>query len=193
MSDPSHPPIALRAADVPARTTASNYPEPYASRMGGRTKRALGDAFGLASFGANLTTLEPGAMSALKHVHSVADELVYVLEGTPTLVTDAGERDLAPGDCAGFPANGVAHHLVNRSDAPVTYLERSAIVRRTTRRATPTTISPSGASTGAGRSRRKDGGAVPVTRRRRSRPPRRPGPRTATRTTRGSSRRWARR
>ena len=128
MSDPSRPspgpaPLALRAADVPARTTPSNYPEPFASGMAGRTKRALGDAFGLASFGANLTTLAPGAMSALKHVHSVADELVYVLEGTPTLVTDAGTRELAPGDCAGFPANGVAHHLVNRSGAPVTYLE----------------------------------------------------------------------
>ena len=62
--------------------------------MAGRTKRALGDAFGLAAFGVNLTTLAPGAMSALKHVHSVADELVYVLEGTATLVTDAGEREL---------------------------------------------------------------------------------------------------
>ena len=128
MSDPSRPapdlvPLALRAADVAPRATPSNYPEPFASRMAGRTKRALGDAFGLASFGANLTTLAPGAMSALKHVHSVADEFVYVLEGTPTLVTDAGERELVPGDCAGFPANGVAHHLVNRSDAPVAYLE----------------------------------------------------------------------
>ena len=124
MSDSQqHPPIALRATDVPARTKPSNYPEPYASRMGGRTKRALGDAFGLEAFGVNLTTLEPGAVSALKHVHSVADELVYILDGTPTLIAGDAERELAPGDVAGFAADGVAHHLVNRSDAPVTYLE----------------------------------------------------------------------
>ena len=122
-SAPTPAPLALRAVDVPARTTPSNYPEPFASRMAGRTKRALGDAFGLGSFGVNLTTLAPGAMSALKHVHSVADEFVYVLEGAATLVTDVGERELGPGDCAGFSANGVAHHLVNRSDAPVAYLE----------------------------------------------------------------------
>lgn len=116
-------PIFLCAADVAPRTTPSNYPEPYASRMGGRAKRALGDAFGLSAFGVNLTTLAPGAMSALKHVHSVADELVYVLDGTPTLVAGDEERTLGPGDVAGFAANGVAHHLVNRSSAPVTYLE----------------------------------------------------------------------
>ena len=71
----------------------------------------------------NLTTLQSGAQSALLHRHSRQDELVYILEGTPTLVTDAGEVELRPGMCAGFPAGGVAHHLVNRSSAPVTYLE----------------------------------------------------------------------
>lgn len=91
--------------------------------MAKRQKRTLGDAFGLKSFGVNLTTLEPGGQSALLHRHSKQDELVYILEGHPTLVTDAGEIELAPGMCAGFPAGGVAHHLVNRSSDSVTYLE----------------------------------------------------------------------
>jgi len=39
------------------------------------------------------------------------------------LVTDRGEELLRPGMCAGFAAEGVAHHLVNRSAADVVFLE----------------------------------------------------------------------
>lgn len=116
-------PLAIVAAEAPPRTKPSNYPEPFFSRMAKREKRPLGDRFGLASFGVNLTRLSPGAESALLHRHSRQDEFVYVLEGAPTLVTDAGEVLLAPGMCAGFPAGGVAHHLVNRTEADVVYLE----------------------------------------------------------------------
>lgn len=91
--------------------------------MAGREKRPLGDLFGLAAFGVNLTRLRPGAHSALHHRHSRQDEFVFVLEGEPTLVTDAGEEVLRPGMCAGFPAGGTAHHLVNRSGRDVVYLE----------------------------------------------------------------------
>ena len=63
-------------------------------------------------------------MSALRHAHGVQDEFVYILEGTPTLVTDAGETPLKPGMCAGFRGgSGDAHHLVNASDADVVFLE----------------------------------------------------------------------
>lgn len=116
-------PLAVEAKSVAPRAKPSNYPEPFRARVAGRVKRALGDVFGLANFGVNLTTLQPGAQSALMHRHSRQDELVYILEGTPTLVSDAGEVELRPGMCAGFPAGGAAHHLVNRSRAPVTYLE----------------------------------------------------------------------
>ena len=70
----THHPIALRASDVPVRAQRSIYPEPFASMMAGRDKRQLGEAFGLANFGVNLTTLAPGAMSALRHAHSRQDE-----------------------------------------------------------------------------------------------------------------------
>lgn len=114
---------AILAAAVPARQKPSNYPEEFARRMAGREKRALGDAFGLRNFGVNLTRLQPGSVSSLHHRHSRQDEFIYVLEGRPTLVTDAGETLLAPGMCAGFPAGGTAHHLENRSDADVVILE----------------------------------------------------------------------
>lgn len=120
----AQPPVAVVAADVPPRVRASIYPEPYASRMQGRTKRPLGDLFGLTNFGVNLTRLAPGAMSALRHAHTRQDEFVYVLAGEPTLYTDAGATRLAPGHCAGFKAgSGDAHRLVNETEHDVVYLE----------------------------------------------------------------------
>lgn len=116
-------PLALRADEADPRTKPSNYPEPFFSRMHGRTKRPLGDLFGLKNFGVNLTTLAPGAESALLHRHSKQDEFIYIVAGTPTLVTDEGEMALSPGMCAGFPAQGRAHQLVNRASEPATYLE----------------------------------------------------------------------
>ena len=52
-------PVAVAASEVPARSKPSAYPEPFASRMLGRTKRQLGDVFGLTNFGVNLTGLPP--------------------------------------------------------------------------------------------------------------------------------------
>ncbi|HME73708.1 MAG TPA: cupin domain-containing protein [Myxococcota bacterium] len=125
MSD-SAVPLAIDARSAPPRTKPSNYPEPFASQMAGREKRALGDLFGLRNFGVNLTRLAPGARSAMHHRHSRQDEFVYVLEGEPTLVGDAGPTLLRPGMCAGFPAGGSAHHLENRSAGDVVYLEIGA-------------------------------------------------------------------
>jgi uncharacterized cupin superfamily protein len=122
-NDNATPPLAIVAQDAPPRTKPSNYPEPFFSRMSRREKRTLGDLFGLKNFGVNLTKLAPGGESALLHRHSKQDEFIYILEGEPTLVTDTGEMQLHPGMCAGFPAAGLAHQLVNRTDRDVVYLE----------------------------------------------------------------------
>lgn len=123
MSNAKHP-VAVRAAEAPPKAKQSNYPEPFAARVAGRLKRPLGDLFGLKNFGVNLTRLAPGAVSALRHAHATQDEFVYILEGTPILITDAGEKPLSPGMCAGFAAgSGDAHQLVNRSVHDVLYLE----------------------------------------------------------------------
>lgn len=117
-------PIAIHATDVAPRLKPSIYPEPFASRMAGREKRLLGEVFGLANFGVNLVRLLPGAVSALRHGHSRQDEFVYIVQGTPSLHTDAGVTRLAPGNCAGFKAgSGDAHCLVNDTLAEVLYLE----------------------------------------------------------------------
>lgn len=117
-------PAAVVAREVAPRRKPSNYPSPFLARVAGRTKRALGEVFGLKNFGVNLTTLAPGTVSALRHAHTRQDEFVYVLEGVATLLTDAGETRLAPGMCAGFRAgSGDAHQLVNRGTVDVVYLE----------------------------------------------------------------------
>lgn len=123
MSEKSFP-VALVASSVPPRSAKTVYPEPFASRMNGREKRQLGNAFGLQNFGVNLTRLVPGGTSALRHAHTKQDEFVYVLQGTATLVTDAGRMRLTPGMCAGFRAGDPdAHHLRNESGEDVVYLE----------------------------------------------------------------------
>jgi uncharacterized cupin superfamily protein len=124
VSDKPKPPVALAVADVPPRAKLSNYPEPFFSRMAGRDKRPLGDPFGLTNFGVNLTRLKPGGSSSIRHAHTKQDEFVYLLEGRPTLVTDAGRTALKPGMCAGFKAgSGDAHHLINETEDDVVYLE----------------------------------------------------------------------
>ena len=119
----ARPPTAIHAADAAPRARASGYPTDLAAKVAGREKRPLGDLFGLSVFGVNLTRLIPGAWSSLHHRHSRQDEFIYVLEGAPTLITDAGATLLSPGMCAGFPAGGTAHHLENRSAADVVILE----------------------------------------------------------------------
>ena len=117
-------PAAIVALDAAARSKPSNYPQPFAARVAGREKRPLGDVFGLANFGVNLTRLRPGACSALRHAHAKQDEFVYILAGHPLLVDDSGEMQLAPGMCAGFKAgSGNGHQLVNRGGDDVLYLE----------------------------------------------------------------------
>jgi len=102
----------------------TGYPPPYNERVQGRSRRKLGDACGVTQFGVNLTTLQPGSHSALRHWHTREDEFVYVLSGELVLVTDAGEQILQAGQCAGFPGGKRdGHHLINRSDQPAQYLE----------------------------------------------------------------------
>ena len=120
-NEPASP--AVEAGQIPA-VTGSSYPQPFRSRVATRRKQRLGDALGLKNFGVNLTTLPPGAVSALRHWHSHEDEFIYVVSGELMLLTNAGEQKLTPGMCAGFPAGKAdGHCLVNRTSRDVVYLE----------------------------------------------------------------------
>ncbi len=92
-----------------------------------RMEERLADAGGLTRLGANIATLLPGEKSAMRHWHEAEDEFLYMLDGRAIVVEDDGEHEIGPGDACCWPA-GVAnaHHVLNRSDAPVRYLVMSA-------------------------------------------------------------------
>ena len=115
------PKIDIARLVVDGRT---GYPPPFDRVVVGRERKRLGNAAGLDQFGVNLTTLKPGASSALRHWHEKEDEFVYMLEGEVVLVEGGGETVLRAGDAAGFKANSRdGHHLVNRTTHDAVYLE----------------------------------------------------------------------
>ena len=109
--------------EIEART-GTGYPEPFRENVVSRSKRVLGDAFGLTRYGVNLVELPPGTWSSQRHWHTHEDEFIYILSGRITMVTDNGKQLLTPGMVAGFPAgDGNGHHLINKSNETASYLE----------------------------------------------------------------------
>ena len=85
--------------------------------------RRYSDAGGITQYGAYVETLAPGSRSSERHWHEKEDEFLYVISGEATLVENDGEHLLRAGDAACWPG-GVAnaHHVINRSGSPCTYL-----------------------------------------------------------------------
>jgi uncharacterized cupin superfamily protein len=80
----------------------------------------FGRKLGLTRLGINFEILEPGGQTAPPHAHEKDEEFVFVLEGTPDLWLDGNLHRLAPGDGVAFPnGTGIAHCVLNNSDAPV--------------------------------------------------------------------------
>ena len=118
---PKHP---IAADEIPPQSHATTYPAEFAATVHGRIKRRLAPHFGLANYGVNLTTLAPGASSALQHSHTTQDEFVYILQGCPTLCLGHDKIPMTAGQCMGFPKNqNIGHCLVNESTEVVVYLE----------------------------------------------------------------------
>ena len=112
----------IELSKIPFRN-GSGYPGKLAKAGDARYVQPLGDANGLTQFGVNIVRLEPGGLSSLRHYHIEQDEFAIILSGTCTLIDDDGEHEMQPGDCAAWPAGEAnGHHLVNRSDAPATFL-----------------------------------------------------------------------
>jgi uncharacterized cupin superfamily protein len=114
----------IDTSKLETRIGSPNYPPAFKPACAGRHKTALGNAVGLSQFGVNLTKLEPGAATSIKHWHEQEDELVYILQGEATLIEDEDETVLKAGDCAGWKAgvpNG--HCIVNHSKTDVLLLE----------------------------------------------------------------------
>jgi uncharacterized cupin superfamily protein len=110
-------------AKVPVKS-GTLYPAEFQAECLGRHKQMLGDVIGLTQFGVNITRIEPGAASALRHWHEQEDEFIYMLAGELVLAENGGEVVLKPGDAAGFKAgSGNAHRLINRTSRDAVYFE----------------------------------------------------------------------
>jgi uncharacterized cupin superfamily protein len=68
---------------------------------------------------ASVYVVEPGERHLPYHFHHGAEEVLLVLEGTPTLRAPDGERVLSPGDVVHFPRGPEgAHQLRNDGGEP---------------------------------------------------------------------------
>lgn len=80
-----------------------------------------------ARMGATLYELKPGARGDKLHMHFGAEEIFFVLSGSPTLRNQHGEEVLAPGDFVSCPEGRAGlHTFSNPTDQPVELLAISA-------------------------------------------------------------------
>ena len=79
------------------------------------------------SLGLSVYVLDAGEKHLPYHFHHGAEEILIVLEGTPTLRTPDGERVLENGEVVHFPrgADG-AHQLWNDTDRPARFVVASS-------------------------------------------------------------------
>ena len=103
-----------------------NEPEFNDSRdqPGFRARRAkIGHQAGAVKTGLSYWEVDPGEAAYPYHAHLAEEEIVVVLEGSPSLRTPDGWRTLEPGEVVVFPTGEAgAHQLVNKSDGPVRFL-----------------------------------------------------------------------
>jgi uncharacterized cupin superfamily protein len=73
--------------------------------------------------GLSLWEVAPGQAAYPYHAHLNEEELIVVLDGTPSLRTPDGWRDMEQGEVVAFlRGEEGAHQIVNRTDRPVRFL-----------------------------------------------------------------------
>jgi uncharacterized cupin superfamily protein len=72
----------------------------------------VGDRLGSSRIGASVYELEAGERTFPYHYHHGVEEWLYVIDGSPTLRTPAGERRLRAGDITCFPAGPDGAHTI---------------------------------------------------------------------------------
>ena len=89
-------------------------------RPGFRTRRSrVGASIGSEQIGASVYEIPEGETTFPYHYRHGVEEWVVVIDGTPTVRTPDGERELRPWDCVFCPAGEAgAHKVTNHSDEP---------------------------------------------------------------------------
>lgn len=96
----------------------------------GKTERLmhLGRRLGGELIGATMFEVEPG-WSSTYHIHHGNEEWILVVDGSPTVRTLEGERELRPGDLAAFRRGpDGAHAIANRSGALARFVVFSSMI-----------------------------------------------------------------
>lgn len=89
---------------------------------------SVGRQAGSKEIGATVYELAPGKRNFPYHAHHGFEEMIVVLEGSPTIRTPEGERELRRGDvhCFGKGSQS-AHQVINNTGAAVRFLMLSSI------------------------------------------------------------------
>jgi uncharacterized cupin superfamily protein len=83
----------------------------------GASAAPVGKRAGSGLLGATVYELEPGAKWANLHFHHANEELIIVVDGTPTVRTLDGDRELVAGEVVACPVGRAgAHCLENRAE-----------------------------------------------------------------------------
>ncbi len=89
----------------------------------------LGRQAGSEKLGASLFEIPPGEATFPYHLHSANEELLFVIDGAPSLRTPDGWRQLERGDVVAFRVGEEgAHQVMNRAEAPARVLVVSTMV-----------------------------------------------------------------
>lgn len=100
----------------------------YGARFGVRSAD-LARPLGAARLGYNVQEIPPGKASVPYHAHYVNEELVFVLDGEPSVRLDGAEHDLRRGDFVALPPGASsAHQLLNYGDRPARALLASTMI-----------------------------------------------------------------
>jgi uncharacterized cupin superfamily protein len=84
------------------------------------TGAPIGRILGLKNIAINYEILAPGDRSSWPHAHSVEEEFIFILEGTPEVWINGELYPLKQGDCVGLPpGTNYAHSLLNNSKSTV--------------------------------------------------------------------------
>lgn len=105
----TRPPCIVSPDDVPEEQGSYDGSDEVLS-----SGRRIGRAAGLRALGVWLERLPPGTRTSWPHAHAREEELVFVLDGAPSVWLDGVVHPLRRHDLVAFPAGtGVAHTVIN--------------------------------------------------------------------------------
>jgi uncharacterized cupin superfamily protein len=83
----------------------------------------LSSIFGFRNIFVVHEVLKPGCRDSLPHSHSKKEEMIFILEGQPTLHIGDQTRELVPGDFVGLQPNTELHYLENLTETSASFLK----------------------------------------------------------------------